>query len=150
MRKTKVTILISLVLLALPIVSCSPVAKDQQRPETTKIDDFDCDGTVDSATLATKEDRNAWLLVSSSRSSKAPYVVLMENVDDLANLELRVTAPSEFVTACGQGYFDCTNGLTERVRTTCNAIIVNKKESWERLFYWDDSKAGYSNDWLAD
>jgi hypothetical protein len=151
------------------IISCSSVqksssdwkhidketlAKDNWRTKDlayfTDIDgDFDGNGKTDKAYIARSDsDRQIALVVIMNGTEVFILDKLTES--DLSIMGIKKTLPGKYVTACGKGYFECSNGDLPEIEISSDSIEFFKNEGASSLFYWNNESRVFNRIWISD
>ena len=105
--------------------------------------DFNGDGVMDQARLLLRDPGTGlglFAFVSQKDGTFKTY--LLDEKENAAYIEvmgIKTVPPGLYKTACGKGYFDCSEGETPEILLRHPAIDYFKEGSANSYFYWDEA-----------
>jgi len=116
--------------------------------------DFNGDGTIDEARLLVRNNPSSlglFAFVSQpNHSYKSYFLDEMKGNIAIHAMGIRIVASGIYKTACGKGYWKCSNGETPEIVIKNEAIDYFKTESANSFFYWDSATNKFNRIWISD
>jgi len=157
------------IFLMIMIISCSSVqksssdwkhidketlAKDNWRTKDSAyfadIDgDFDGNGKTDKAYIAISDNNRQIVLIVLLNETEV-FILDKLTESDLSIMGIKKTLPGKYTTACGKGYFKCSNGESPEIEISRDSIEFFKNEGASSLFYWSNESRSFNRIWISD
>ena len=116
--------------------------------------DFNGDGTMDEARLLLRDPGPGFgLFAFVSQKDGLLKAYALEAVKDTGYIEvmdITVAPPGLYKTACGKGYFDCSEGEPKEILLRHPAINYFKEGSANAFFYWDEATETFKMVGISD
>ncbi|WP_142696455.1 FG-GAP repeat protein [Bdellovibrio sp. NC01] len=124
---------------------------DKNGPYINVSGDFNGDGITDLAEITANREMTeiaVYVFWNCNRNS-TPTLAIHDELP-AAEMGIELYKPGTYQTACGKGYFECTDGDTPTVTFKYDAINLFKYESANSSLYWNPKTQKFDQHYMSD
>jgi len=107
--------------------------------------DFDGNGVIDDVWIVVEKSGEGWRLIALMNGSSKALPLTASASGQAQWFGLREVAPGTLKTACGKGYWECSEDEPPVLNLANPAVAFFKFESASTLYYWSDSESAFKS-----
>ena len=107
--------------------------------------DFDGNGVTDDIWLVIEKSGEGWRLIALMNGSSNAMQLNASASGNAQWFGLREVAPGDLKTACGKGYWECSEDEPPTIHLPNPAVAFFKFESASTVYFWNDSNRTFES-----